>query len=126
MIVKQIKLSQKEKDKLIRLKAKTGISSWNVLCRWALCVSLADSSIPFGPDVPSDSNVEMSWATFAGDYQEVYDAVVRQRCINDGIENTPGQIAKHFRLHLQRGINTLSAKTGPKDIVELIAMTQQM
>lgn len=126
MIVKQIKLSQKEKDKLIRLKAKTGISSWNVLCRWALCVSLADASIPFGPDVPSDSNVEMSWATFAGDYQEVYDAVVRQRCINDGIENTPGQIAKYFRLHLQRGINTLSAKTGPKDIVELIAMTQQM
>ena len=30
MIIKQIKLSQKEKEKLIRLKAKTGISAWNV------------------------------------------------------------------------------------------------
>ena len=99
MIVKQIKLSQKEKDKLIRIKAKTGIEAWNVICRWALCISIADKSTPFGPDVPSDSNVEMSWGTFGGEYQELYDAVFRERCIEDGIENDPVQIAKQFRLH---------------------------
>ena len=70
MIMRQIKLSKKEKEKLIRIKAKTGIGAWNVLSRWALCVSLADPSIPFGPDVPSDSNVEMSWSTFGGEYQD--------------------------------------------------------
>ena len=36
MIVKHFKLSQPEKDRLIRIKAKTGIQNWNVLCRWAL------------------------------------------------------------------------------------------
>lgn len=122
MIIKQIKLSQKEKDKLIRIKAKTGIEAWNVICRWALCLSMADKSIPFGPDVPSDSNVEMSWGTFGGEYQELYDAVFRERCIEDGIEDDPNQIAKHFRLHLQRGINALAAKTGPRNTSEILAL----
>ena len=50
MIVKHFKLSQPEKDRLIRIKAKTGIQNWNVLCRWALCWSLAEPSIPGGVD----------------------------------------------------------------------------
>ncbi len=122
MIIKQIRLSQKEKDKLIRIKAKTGIEAWNVICRWALCVSIADKTIPFGPDVPSDSNVEMSWGTFGGEEQELYDAVFRERCIEDGIEDDPIKIAKHFRLHLQRGIGALAAKTGPRNISEMLAL----
>lgn len=125
MIVKQIKFSQKEKDKLIRIKAKTGISAWNVIARWALCISLADPSIPFGPDVPSDSNVEMSWATFGGDCQEIYEAIFRERCRDDNIEDDQQAIAKYFRLHLQRGINALSAKTGPKDVAELLELVIQ-
>ena len=122
MNVKQLKLSQNEKEKLIRIKAKTGITSWNVLCRWALCVSLNDSAVPFGPEVPSDSNVEMSWQTFGGEYQEIYEAVVRERCRMDNIENDPIQIARYFRLHLQRGINALSSKAGPKNADELLSI----
>lgn len=124
MIVKQIKLSKKEKEKLVRIKAKTGIDAWNILSRWAICISLADPSIPFGPDVPSDSNVEMSWATFAGEYQDVYEAVFRERCRLDNIGSDPQAKAKYFRLHLQRGINALSARTGPKDITELLALVK--
>ena len=48
MIVKQFKLSLPEKDKLIRIKSRTGIQNWNVLCRWALCWSLNEESIPGG------------------------------------------------------------------------------
>ena len=124
MIMKQIKFSKKEKEKLIRIKAKTGIGAWNVLARWALCVSLADPSIPFGPDIPSDSNVEMSWATFGGEYQDVYDSLFRERCRLDNIPSNPQSIAKYFRLHLQRGINALSARTGPKDVVELLSLVK--
>lgn len=75
MIVKHFKLSQPEKDRLIRIKAKTGIQNWNVLCRWALCWSLAEPSIPGGVDPLSDSNVEMDWSTFAGEYSEIYEAI---------------------------------------------------
>lgn len=58
MICKQFKLSQPEKDKLIRIKSRTGIQNWNIICRWALCWSLNEESIPGGVDPQSDSNVE--------------------------------------------------------------------
>jgi len=37
MIMKTVRLSQSSKDQLSRLKGKTGIKNWNILCRWALC-----------------------------------------------------------------------------------------
>lgn len=46
MIIKQIKLSNVSKDRLGRLKGKTGIKNWNVLCRWALCYSLSENTMP--------------------------------------------------------------------------------
>ncbi|MCB8814721.1 DNA sulfur modification protein DndE [Desulfosporosinus shakirovi] len=122
MIVKQLKLSQQEKERLIRLKAKTGISQWNVLCRCALCWSLDNPAIPMGPEIPSDSNVEMSWHTFGGECHEIYDAIVRQRCKEDGYDKDQATIARHFRLHLNRGINFLASKNGPKNSQELLAL----
>ena len=71
MICKQFKLSQPEKEKLIRIKSRTGIQNWNIICRWALCWSLNESTIPGGVDPQSDSNVEMSWFTFAGEYSDI-------------------------------------------------------
>lgn len=110
MIVKHFKLSQPEKDRLIRIKAKTGIQNWNVLCRWALCWSLAEPSIPGGVDPLSDSNVEMDWSTFAGEYSEIYEAIIRQRCVNDSLGDDEKTLAKYFRLHLNRGINHYSTR----------------
>ena len=77
MITKQIKLSNQSKDRLSRLKGKTGIKNWNVLCRWALCYSLGENTMPTDIPVASDSNVEMSWYTFAGEYSELYEAIIR-------------------------------------------------
>ena len=71
MIVKQVRLSQQAKDQLSRLKGKTGIKNWNILCRWALCYSLSEGTIPTDIELPADSNVEMSWYTFGGEYSEI-------------------------------------------------------
>jgi DNA sulfur modification protein DndE len=35
MSLKQFRLSAQAKEQLIRLKTRTGITQWNVLCRWA-------------------------------------------------------------------------------------------
>ena len=86
MIVKQIRLSQQAKDQLSRLKAKTGIKNWNILCRWALCYSLAEKTLPTDIPIASDSNLEMSWYTFGGDYYEIYEALVKAWCISMGLE----------------------------------------
>ncbi|HEY3364926.1 MAG TPA: DNA sulfur modification protein DndE [Symbiobacteriaceae bacterium] len=115
MIEKRIILSNQAKEQLARLKGKTGIKNWNVLCRWALCLSLRSPNPP--PDInhPADSNVEMSWETFAGEYQELYAALLVQRCLNDGLGSDPEVLARQFRLHLHRGIGYLASnfiKTG--------------
>lgn len=110
MIIKHFKLSQPEKDRLVRMKVKTGIQNWNILCRWALCWSLSEPTIPGGIDPLSDSNVEMDWSTFAGEYAEIYEAIIRQRCIDDGLGDDDKTCMKYFRLHLNRGINHYSAR----------------
>ena len=74
MLIKQIRLSNQAKDKLSRLKGKTKIKNWNVLCRWALCYSLKENSIPTDVPINQDSNLEMSWYTFGGEYSDLYEA----------------------------------------------------
>lgn len=108
MFLKQIKLSQQEKEKLIRIKSQTKIQNWNVLCRWAFAWSVAQSTMPGGVEPLSDSNVEMSWQTFGGEYSEVYEAILRERCLQDGLGDSNETLVKYFRLHLNRGINYFS------------------
>lgn len=120
MIVKQVRLSSHAKNLLSRLKYKTGINNWNILCRWALCCSLREATIPADTDIQADSNVEMSWHVFGGEYEEVYDALIRQRCINDGLGTEPEVLAKYFRLHLHRGIQYLSRHNYMNSIFDLI------
>ena len=120
MICKQFKLSKPEKEKLIRIKSRTGILNWYILCRWALCWSLKEESIPGGVDPQSDSNVEMSWITFAGEYHEIYEAIIRQRCIKDGLGDSPETLFKYFRLHLNRGINHYSSRDVLRNIQDLL------
>lgn len=120
MIVDHIRLSQKARDQLISLKRKTGVKQWNVLCRWALCVSLAESSRPADAKVPADSSVEMSWRVFGGAYSGVYEALIRERCKKDGVPLTHDEIAKQFRLHLHRGISYLAVDRKLRGIAHLV------
>ena len=122
MIIKQIKLSQQAKDQLIRLKSKTGIQHWNVLCRWAFCLSLSEPSYPPDVEIPADSNVEMSWHVFGGDHHEIYEALIKQRCIDDGLGDDPAVVAKYFRLHLHRGISYLAATNFIKSTSDLLKL----
>ena len=123
MIIKQIKLSNAAKDKLSRLKGKTGIQNWNVLCRWAFCFSLKEGTIPTDIEINSDSNVEMSWLTFAGEYHELYEALIKEWCIQNDLGTDNDTISKYFKLHLERGIGYLSGTNFVKDIKDLLDKT---
>jgi len=116
MMTEHIGLSQKAKDQLIRLKRLTGIKNWNVLCRWGLCLSLSDPTIPPLSKIILDSNVEMSWKVFGGEYQEVYFALLKERCFKDGLGTNEEVLCTQFRLHLHRGIDFLATKRGINNI----------
>ena len=120
MFIDSIKLSQKAKDQLTTLKRRTGIANWNILCRWALCRSLAESTSPARAKIPSDSNLEMTWTVFGGEYEGIYAALVKQRCENDGIEGTDTALAEQFRLHLHRGISYLVADKSTHTISRMV------
>ena len=124
MAIEHIHLSQQAKEQLSRLKRTTGIGAWNVLCRWALCVSLAEQSVPPRKRIPADSNVEMSWRVFGGRLGDVYLAAVKERCIKDGLGTDDETVAEQFRVHLHRGVSYLVADRNLRGIHDLIALAQ--
>jgi DNA sulfur modification protein DndE len=106
-----IRLSEKQKQQLIILKRKTGIENWNVLCRWALCMSLADPTVPPKEDIPSDSNVEMTWKTFSGDIPEIYKVLLIKAYRELSIESDQKydyDFLSFIKIHLSRGISYLT------------------
>lgn len=123
MIIKQIRLSNAAKDKLARLKGKTGIQNWNTLCRWAFCYSLKEGSIPTDIEIDSDSNVEMSWFTFAGENHELYEALMKEWCFENGLSLDEKTLSKYFKLHLERGIGYLSGTNFIKNIKNLLDLS---
>lgn len=107
-MIETVRVSQKAKNQLITLKRRTGIANWNVLCRWALCASLAEPSEPPQEDIPSDSTVEMTWKTFTGGEEELYLALIQIRAIKAGVPLEKERISAYFKLHLHRGISYLT------------------
>lgn len=120
MPIEHIRLSQRARDQLLQLKRRTGIKNWNVLCRWAFCVSLAEDSIPPETKIPTDSNVEMTWKVFGGANQEVFLTLLKQRCHLDGLGTDDETLAAQFRLHLHRGIGYLAGDNRIKSIGDLL------
>lgn len=120
MFLKQIKLSNVSKDRLSRLKGKTGIANWNILCRWAVCYSLKENTVPTDVPIINDSNVEMSWYTFGGEYSDLYEALIKAWCIQKGFNTDDETLAKYFKLHLERGIAYLSGTNFIKSIDDLL------
>lgn len=120
MSLEHIKVSERAKDQLIRLKRSTGIGHWNALCRWAFCVSLAEPSVPSPTKIPVDSSVEMTWKVFGGAYEEIYLGLLKVRCERDGLGTTDEVLSTQFRLHLHRGIAYLAADRRLKGIADLL------
>ncbi|MBV5330003.1 MAG: DNA sulfur modification protein DndE [Chlorobium sp.] len=123
MVIENVHLSQKAKDQLIKLKRITGIQNWNILCRWGFCVSIADSTIPPFINIPNENAVEMSWRVFGGQHHEIYTALLKERCKQNGLSLDKQTLSNQFRLHLHRGIGQLSEQASNKNIDVLFNFT---
>lgn len=122
MGIEHIRLSSLARDQLVTLKRRTGITQWNVLCRWALCRSLAEPAPPPGAKLIFDSNVEMTWRVFAGEHGEELLALVRYRCHVDGLPVDDDTVAQQLRLHLHRGTGYLVGDPRVTNIAGLISL----
>jgi DNA sulfur modification protein DndE len=111
--LENIRVSKRSREILISLKRKTGIPNWNILCRWAFCDSLANPIRPATTIGSADSNIEMSWATFAGNLGDYLLAALATRAAKDGVPPAKTELAAYFRSHLERGIRQLGCKPQP-------------
>lgn len=120
MPIQSLRISEKGKRQLITLKRHTRIKNWNVLCRWALCTSLAEKTSPALVHIPSDSNVEMSWKVFGGNQCELLAAALMMRCRLDGLPTERDTLNQQLRLHVHRGLGYLAGSTDLRSIGALV------
>ena len=122
MPISNLRISEKGKRQLVTLKRHTGIKNWNVLCRWALCVSLSEETTPPVIQIPADSNVEMSWVVFGGVNADVFAAALNVRCLIDGLDNDEATLSQQLRLHVHRGLGYLAGSSNAKSIADLLKL----
>ncbi|NUN66664.1 DNA sulfur modification protein DndE (plasmid) [Pseudanabaena biceps] len=120
--IDRIRISQNAREQLLKLKRATRIEHWNVLCRWALCKSLAEPTPPSIINIVTDSNVEMTWQVFAGNLSDILIVALKQRCYNDGLSTDKETLATQFRLHLHRGIGYLAGDPKLKKLEDLLLL----
>lgn len=118
--IENIRLSERGRNQLITLKRRTGIQHWNVLCRWAFCLSIGQPTKPPDENIPADSSVEMTWKTFSGGDDDLYWGLLLVRAEQDGIAMEKQALGHYFRLHLHRGISYLAGSNGPQSIEGLV------
>ena len=86
------------------------------MCRWAFCDSLANPNKPVRAAHAPESNLEMSWDVFAGEFGESLLAALAIRAAKDGIQTTKAEMAIYFRSHLERGILQLQSADGLSEL----------
>ena len=113
-----VKLSKQTKDHIAQLKRRTGIRHMNVLCRWALCRSLAEHVPP--AEHARDTATDIEWKIFAGPLGDVWWLCVLQ----DAWERTGGvptqeQADVLLRAHIARGMAYLVGDQRVRDMTAL-------
>ena len=122
MKLDSIRLNASARNQLVSLRRKTGIENWNVLCRWAFCLSLSEGTLPRKEYGKGASGVEMTWKTFAGIHEGAYLALLKTFCYKHGIPMNSNSLNEQCRLHIQRGIAYLSGRGRINNILDLVEL----
>lgn len=120
--IERIRISQAAEAQLVKLKRSTKIKQWNILCRWAFCRSLAESSVPSPVPIATDSTVEIAWKVFGGEIGDILLIALKQKCHQDGLGTDADTLKQQFTLHLHRGIGYLAGDNCIKNIEDLVTL----
>lgn len=114
-----LRLGKQSRDNLIKIKRVTGIEHWNIICRWALLVSLREPTRPVAPPVNAEGGVEITWKIFAGDLADALSALLAMRAQTDA-NSSDYDAAASLRAHVTRGLGYLASGTETKSISDFI------
>jgi DNA sulfur modification protein DndE len=105
--MERIKLSVSARNQLATLKRRTGIEHNNVICRHALCISLANPSVPPDENFSFVGGLEIDWRTLTGGQEALYTNLLVVRLLSDGKRISEEAIRQTFLLHVHRGLSYL-------------------
>lgn len=117
--VETIRISRQGREQLIKLRRQTGIEHWNILCRWAFCVSLREKTPPLQTTEKLDGGVEMTWKVFSGEHGDIYSATCWLRATKDGFPDGADGAAACLRAHLHRGLSYLASGKETRTLSDL-------
>lgn len=103
MKLTRVRFCDEADQRLRHLKARTTLTA-NLLCRIGFCLSLDDPTIPDPAKYPEDSQREIDRATLTGQYDALFLALLRERCVKDGLPTSGKVFEEQFRSHMNRGV----------------------
>lgn len=117
--MERIKLNGAARTQLITLKRRTGIEHNNAICRHALCISLANPSIPPDESFNFGGGIEIDWRTLTGGQDALYHNLLVVRLLSEGKQVTEDLIRQTFVQHVHRGLSYLVSRREEDLLVEL-------
>lgn len=117
--MERIKLSASARNQLATLKRRTGIEHNNVICRHALCMSLANPSVPPEENFSFVGGLEIDWRTLTGGQEALYTNLLVVRLQSEGKRVSEEAIRQTFLLHVHRGLSYLVSRREDDLLVEL-------
>lgn len=106
-LIERVKLSAAAKQQLTTLKRRTGIEHYNVICRHALCASLANSTKVPAESLQYSGGLEIEWKTFAGEAEATLTNLLIVRAVGDEGDSSAAAIRKVLQAHIHRGLSYL-------------------
>lgn len=109
-MIDRLRLTASAKQQLITLKRRTGIEHYNVLCRHALCLSLANPAPAPDEHLQFSNGLEIDWKTFAGDADATYLNLLVVRSLADNGDASPAAVRRSLTQHVHRGLSYLVSR----------------
>jgi len=117
--MERVKLTAAAKNQLMTLRRRTGIEHNNSLCRHALCISLANPSVPPLENLSFGGGIEIDWRTLTGGEEALYYNLLVVRLLSEGKRATGEQIRQALVQHVHRGLSYLVSRRDDDLLVEL-------
>lgn len=115
-MIESIRLTGSEKEMLLRIKRKTGVASWNVLCRWAFMLGLTQDSFSRISSEEKRDAIEIKWDTFAGKSSDIYMGIIRLQYAKELNNNKTINLFDFVHGVLATGIRILSKSAAQDDL----------
>ena len=116
-----LRTSASVRNSLTRIKTITGIPNWNIICRWAFCLSRKQASIPREVDEKLDG-MEIDYDTLVGKNKSIYTQLLINNLASHKVEIDKKNLTKYLYAHVNRGVNIIYTNK-IKDISGLMSLT---